>query len=77
MSACAAGPRMLPGLQTIKDFEQRSPAVCFGSRAEVERFETIMYGSAPRFDPMTNYRDPIEDFCQLSPDADECRMYDE
>jgi len=61
---------------TIKDFEQRTPAVCFGSRSEVERFETIMYGSAPRFDPMANYRDPIEDFCQSSPDADECRVYD-
>jgi len=60
----------------IENYDQRTQ-VCYGSRDEVKRFEEYMYGSAPRFDPLANYEDPLEKFCVGNPDADECRVYED
>jgi len=59
----------------LKMYDQLTD-VCMGSRAEVQRFEEHMYGSSPRFEPLADYVDPVEEWCESAPDADECRMYD-
>lgn len=65
----------LVGAQKLERYDQRAD-VCMGSRAEVQRFEEYMYGSSPRFEPLANYVDPVEEWCESAPDADECRIYD-
>ena len=41
----------------IKKHDQRTQ-ICYGSKAEVQRFEEYMYGNSPRFAEMaTDYHD--------------------
>mmetsp|Transcript_14140 Transcript_14140/g.40071 ORF Transcript_14140/g.40071 Transcript_14140/m.40071 type:complete len:403 (-) Transcript_14140:195-1403(-) len=60
----------------VDSYSQRTD-VCFGSKAEVKRFEDTICGSSPRFGPLANYKDPLEDFCQSSPGADECKIFEQ